>query len=65
MKRKVLFIPDCCLQRKDQTVACSPLYSEPIRFTIRIEFIDAGYASPLMYLNNSPWLLRVKREGKK
>ena len=30
-------------------------------------FMDAGYTSPLMYLNNSPGLLRVKRlaEGRK
>lgn len=28
-------------------------------------FIEAGYESPLMYMHNSPGLLRVKREGKK
>ena len=28
-------------------------------------FMAAGYSSPLMYLNNSPGLLRVKREAKK
>lgn len=28
-------------------------------------FIDAGYSSPLMYLHNSPGLLRVKQQGKK
>jgi len=26
-------------------------------------FIDAGYSSPLMYLHNSPGLLRVKKQG--
>ncbi len=28
-------------------------------------FIDAGYSSPLMYLHNSPGLLRVKEKAKK
>jgi len=28
-------------------------------------FIEAGYSSPLMYLHNSPGLLRVKRQVKK
>jgi len=28
-------------------------------------FMDAGYSSPLMYLHNSPGLLRVKKTGKK
>ena len=28
-------------------------------------FIEAGYHSPLMYMHNSPGLLRVKREAKK
>jgi hypothetical protein len=28
-------------------------------------FMAAGYSSPLMYLNKSPGLLRVKRQGKK
>ena len=26
-------------------------------------FLDAGYASPLMYLHNSPGLLKVKEKG--
>jgi hypothetical protein len=28
-------------------------------------FIDAGYSSPLMYLHNSPGLLRIKKQAKK
>ncbi len=27
-------------------------------------FIDAGYSSPLMYMHNSPGLLRVKKQAK-
>ena len=26
-------------------------------------FIDAGYSSPLMYMHNSPGLLRVKKQA--
>lgn len=28
-------------------------------------FMDAGYSSPLMYLHNSPGLLRIKKQAKK
>ncbi|MGD2030721.1 MAG: hypothetical protein PVG86_12380, partial [Desulfobacterales bacterium] len=28
-------------------------------------FMNAGYSSPLMYLHNSPGLLRIKKQAKK
>ena len=37
----------------------------PVLFDqIESYFIDAGYTSPLMYLHNSPGLLRVKQKAK-
>lgn len=37
----------------------------PVLFDVlEQQFIDAGYTSPLMYLHNSPGLLRVKRFSK-
>jgi hypothetical protein len=36
----------------------------PVLFdTIEARFIDAGYSSPLMYMHNSPGLLRVKQRA--
>jgi hypothetical protein len=37
----------------------------PVLFdTLEQIFIEAGYTSPLMFLHNSPGLLRVKRQGR-
>ena len=37
----------------------------PVLFdTLEQIFIDAGYTSPLMFLHNSPGLLRIKRQGR-
>jgi hypothetical protein len=39
--------------------------NRPVLFdTLEKIWIDAGYTSPLMYLHNSPGLLRVKRQSK-
>ena len=38
---------------------------QPVLFDqLESYFIDAGYTSPLMYLHNSPGLLRVKQKAK-
>lgn len=38
----------------------------PVLFdTLERYFMDAGYSSPLMYLHNSPGLLKVKEQAKK
>lgn len=38
----------------------------PVLFdTLERYFLDAGYSSPLMYLHNSPGLLRVKKRSQK
>ena len=39
---------------------------QPVLFdALEEHFLEAGYKSPLMYLHNSPGLLKVKNQGKK
>jgi hypothetical protein len=69
MRRKTLFFKENPVARKrwDALVRQKKDYTwpdRPVLFdTLEQICIDAGYTSPLMFLHNSPELLRVKRQA--
>ena len=67
-KKKVFKEKPLALNKWDELTKRKKLFTwpdRPVLFDVLEKyFIDAGYSSPLMYMHNSPGLLRVKCRGR-